>query len=417
MTKKVLFFVLGWFVFNGHSQFDPGFEPSRTDKLMQDKNFYLFTAIQENRTVKQLLEEDPTLKAIYENRNDRLDRIETTCEMDVQCLVNTHTFSDEEIAKISDRLAQLAKKETSLQELIAKNLRPSGKYGNFKQVPDAELLARAWQLCAKGVNRIFDVYALNGEQRYPKIDSVSYDVDSRYYKGALFMWHDLFLNKKKKKTNLFFQSALDYALALLYLNHRDEPARYEPMEKLENKVAVANINSLDFENYDYASIIIFGNGPQNYRDRLTAMGKLNLQLGVLEFQANKAPVIIVTGGHAHPHRAEFAEAVEMKKELMDRYGIPEQSIIIEPHARHTTTNLRNAVRLMVKYGIPIEKKSLVVTNNFHSGYTENPDFAKRCRDELGYLPGKIGERTSSTTLEFLPNIESLHQNPLDPLDP
>ncbi len=231
------------------------------------------------------------------------------------------------------------------------------------------------------------------------------------------MWYDMLQNKKQKKTDLFFQSALGYSLALLYLNHRDEPERYEPMEKLENKAAVENIKQIDFGNYDYASIIIFGNGPQNYRDRLTAMGKLNLQLGVLEFKASKAPFLIVSGGYAHPHRTEFAEAIEMKKELMDWYGIPEQNIIIEPHARHTITNLRNSVRLMLKYGIPMEKKSLVVTNNYHSACAENPDFGKRCMDELGYLPGKIGKRINSTTLEFLPSIESLHQNPLDPLDP
>jgi hypothetical protein len=38
-------------------------------------------------------------------------------------------------------------------------------------------------------------------------------------------------------------------------------------------------------------------------------------------------------------------------------------------------------------------------------------------DELGYIPSLILKRINTTTLEYQPKIESLHQNPLDPLDP
>lgn len=72
---------------------------------------------------------------------------------------------------------------------------------------------------------------------------------------------------------------------------------------------------------------------------------------------------------------------------------------------------------MIAYNIPIDRPSLVVTNNLHSQYTGDPPFAERCREELGYLPAVIEKRLNSTTLEFQPKIESLQQNPLDPLDP
>jgi hypothetical protein len=32
----------------------------------------------------------------------------------------------------------------------------------------------------------------------------------------------------------------------------------------------------------------------------------------------------------------------MKHDLMARFGIPADSIIVDAHARHTTTNMRNA---------------------------------------------------------------------------
>jgi hypothetical protein len=36
---------------------------------------------------------------------------------------------------------------------------------------------------------------------------------------------------------------------------------------------------------------------------------------------------------------------------------------------------------------------------------------------MGYLPYKIVSQPSDTSLVFLPLIESLQQDPLDPLDP
>jgi hypothetical protein len=231
------------------------------------------------------------------------------------------------------------------------------------------------------------------------------------------MWSDMLLHKKEAATHLFYQPSLDFTLALLYMNHRDESARYEPLDSGANQKTLAAIPKINFDDFPYSSILILGNGPENDKDTLTALGKLNLQLGVIEYQQKKAPLIIVSGGHAHPFRAAFAEAVEMKKELIKRYHIPENKILIDPYARHTTTNLRNASRLIIKSGIPLNKLGLVVTNNAHSKYVKNEMFILRCTEELGYIPALILERINSTTIAFQPKIESLHQNPLDPLDP
>jgi hypothetical protein len=267
------------------------------------------------------------------------------------------------------------------------------------------------------MNRIMKVYGLGERAQYATIDSVSYDVQSQFYKGSVFMWADFLHNKKSKINALFFQESLDFSLSLLYMNHRDEAARYEPLEEKENKKAIAYIKQINFNAFEYASVLILGNGPENYQDQLSAIGKLNLQLGVLEYEAKKAALIIVSGGHAHPFRAAYCEAIEMKKELMNVYNIPEENILIDPFARHTTTNLRNATRLMIGYKMPLDKKSIVVTNVNHSDYVGNPNFNARCMEELGYLPGIILKRLHSTAVEFLPNVESLHQNTIDPLDP
>jgi hypothetical protein len=107
----------------------------------------------------------------------------------------------------------------------------------------------------------------------------------------------------------------------------------------------------------------------------------------------------------------------MKKDLMARYKIPEHAILIDPHARHTTTNFRNAARLIYRYGIPPEKMALVTTSMYQSYYIGDMNLDERCEKELGYVPYHLFERLSKFDIEFKPRIESLHADPMDPLDP
>jgi uncharacterized SAM-binding protein YcdF (DUF218 family) len=95
---------------------------------------------------------------------------------------------------------------------------------------------------------------------------------------------------------------------------------------------------------------------------LSPAGRLRDELAAKRFRDGKAPFLIVSGGFVHPIRTEFSEAIEMKHDLMTRFGIPADSIIVDPHARHTTTNMRNAARLMYRYGIPFDKTALVTTD-------------------------------------------------------
>ncbi|WP_426092902.1 YdcF family protein [Flavobacterium sp. DSR3-2] len=419
--KKIIYLLLALIYISGYSQKEKGFEldysSSKSGSLIQDKNFYLLTAIQNDRAVSQLLEKNSVFKTIFKNKQQEIGSKLTSCKDSISCLISGYQFEEKELKNIDEELQILMKDEKVLQDFVKNNLRTSGKYENFKNSANTELLLKAWQLCAQGMNRIMKVYGLGEAPQYAKMDSVSYDVKSKFYKGSVFMWSDFLHNKKPKGNTLFFQESLEFSLSLLYMNHRDEVARYEPLEEKENKKAIAHIKQINFDASDYASVLILGNGPENYQDRLSAIGKLNLQLGVLEYEAKKAPLIIVSGGHAHPFRATFCEAIEMKKELMNVHHIPEENILIDPFARHTTTNLRNATRLMIAYHMPLDKKSIVVTNSSHSNYVGNANFNARCTEELGYLPAVILKRLNSTALEFLPNVESLHQNPIDPLDP
>lgn len=387
-------------------------------KTLAAKNYYLLYAIDHNKEIKNLFEEDEILKKISRSRHQEMSSslLNSNEPNTANVYVEPYIFTLEEILEISARLEDLYQESEEIRNFVQNDLRSSGAYKLYEASGDEKLLSKAWELCAQGINHVIDTYGKGKPSLYAQIDSVSYDVKSDYYKAALFMWSD-HLHSETNKPKVFYSEPMNLALSLLYLNHRDEAARYEPLEKLQNKKVSNNISNIDFSKYKYPSILILGNGPENYMDRLSALGKLNIQLGVEEYLAGQAPLIIVSGGHAHPFRAEYCEAIEMKRELMEQYNVPEDRIIIEPYARHTTTNLRNATRLMIDYNIPISHPSIVVTNNSHSDYTGSPQFAQRCLEELGYMPGVIKKRLDSTTLEFQPKIESLQQNPLDPLDP
>ena len=107
----------------------------------------------------------------------------------------------------------------------------------------------------------------------------------------------------------------------------------------------------------------------------------------------------------------------MKKALIQEFGVGPESILVDPHARHTTTNMRNAARLLYRYDAPFEKTVLVSSDPNQSAYIEGGVFAKRCMDELGYMPYKIVKRLSVFDLEWLPQIDSLQADAHDPLDP
>ncbi|HTF67117.1 MAG TPA: hypothetical protein VK638_30975, partial [Edaphobacter sp.] len=70
-----------------------------------------------------------------------------------------------------------------------------------------------------------------------------------------------------------------------------------------------------------------------------------------------------------------------------------------------------------RYSIPMEKAVLVISDKGQIDGIASQAFAYRCLKEMGYLPYKITDRPSETSVVFLPKIESLQQDPLDPLDP
>jgi hypothetical protein len=389
-------------------------KPLPLHAAIRDKNFYLLSFFEMNPDVRHALSSDTALIRISSERQQRLTQALRSCGQAPDCLIQSLLWKDEDIEAVSSELDNLFKTNERLRKILSEELQKRGTYVLYEQQGMEDALLHAWALCAHGINQVLTVYGEGTSPRYPKIDSAAFDVHSDDFRRSVFT---LVGKVNEKKSHLFFESSLDASLQLLTLNHRDESGRFEPMEKAINKAAMQAIPAIRWGTYPYSVIVVPGEGPQDSETALSEIGRQRTALAAEAYRAGKAPFILVSGGFVHPSQTRFAEAIEMKKYLMFNEHVPAQAILVDPHARHTTTNMRNAAREIYRYGIPMDKPALVVSDPLQIKYIQGQPLAARCQHELGYVPYQIVTRPSDTSLVFSPNVESLQQNPLDPLDP
>jgi hypothetical protein len=168
---------------------------------------------------------------------------------------------------------------------------------------------------------------------------------------------------------------------------------------------------------EYDIIIVTGFTPTD-APRLHAIdpkAKKRCARAADDWRHGKADFILATGGAVHPESTPVIEALELKAELL-RLGVPADRIAIEPHAHHSTTNVRNAGRFMLAHGM---RRGLIVSSFGQSFYFSNPDlstFNGRCRKELGYEVGQL-EYVDLFRTSFVPSPNCRIVNPDDPFDP
>ncbi|CAN5247184.1 hypothetical protein BH10PSE12_BH10PSE12_04470 [soil metagenome] len=321
------------------------------------------------------------------------------CASDLSCITQAGLWSDAELVTLGNAIVQDA------GDLLRRE----------KMVPDDGIAAGVAREI-KGVNAIVQIYALGAPARYPAIDGPPILPDSAEAKTRLQAAMAL-RDTPRKDSIQALDPSIELALALLDVNDRTDAIGFEPIDAGPNETAMARARHINWKRYRYTAIILPGIGPEVLDMPLSPGGKYHVRLAASRFADGVAPFIIVSGGRAHPRGAVFAEAVEMRRALIERYGVPANAIIIEPYARHTTTNLRNATRRLMAMGAPMDRDALIVSNSIASQYIAGPIFAERNLRELGYQPGAIGQRISATDLSFRPAPVSARVDPLDPLDP
>ena len=157
--------------------------------------------------------------------------------------------------------------------------------------------------------------------------------------------------------------------------------------------------------------------PLGVRDLLPAQKRL--ELTATYFNEGLAPFILVTGGSVHPAGTTENEALSMREYLIEQ-RIPSEQIIVEPYARHTTTNLRNAGRIQRELGllrgvIVTGFDSAVFNQAFYLSHQTLSTFADRCRRELGYSVGTL-TAIDSNRIAFVPSADVFRKARNDPWD-
>ena len=390
------------------SGFDSAYRLS-LPKPVQDKNFYLLSLFQRNQSVRKLLSGNTTLRRLAKDKVLALKKA-SSCD-NIGCFDELMRFENATVATVAAELQRLGN-TPQFKHLATNDLRPSGVFIKYYEQPDDQMLVAAWKDAAAGLNRILNVYGLGKDPRYKDIDKVSFDVSSGPFRNLV---KAKIAEIRFSNTPLFFEPTLRFALGLLEINRRDEAARYEPLELGENKAAIRNLRSINWSDYKYSFILVLGSGPSDSA-RLSRIGAQRTDVAAELFRQKKAPLIIVSGGHVHPMQTPYCEAIEMKKYLIEKYKIPAKRILVEPYARHTTTNFRNAARLAFRYRIPTPL-ALVTSSEDHIASVTGDEFRTRNLNELGYFPVEFIRRISTVEAEFKPSLSSLFFDANDPLDP
>lgn len=414
MKKVILFLATFLFVALAGAQTlpDPAYKINASAGWVQTKNYYLLTLIEQDPAVCKLLANDPELASLSSEKAKAIDNT-LQCK-DVQCFLDNDKLSEADIKLVSSRLKALYQPDNSLGHLVKNRLMPSGMYIIYRDLSPADLLVKAWEQDAAGVNYVIDVYAGGQKPNYPQIDSISFNVKSKRYPTLLYDAAGV-LAEDVKTTKLFFEPPMRAALLYLEINGRHDPANYEPMQTKANKAAADQIKITKWGAYPYSMILVPGAGAEDLLTNITPEGMIRCRLAAQQYFKHAAPFIMVSGGAVHPYKTKYCEAEEMKKFLMQTLHVPESAILIEPHARHTTTNMRNGARIMFRYGMPMNKPAVVITDRSQTNGIIN--MAARCIKELKYVPYKLGNHISETEIEFYPLVDALQINPYEPLDP
>lgn len=393
-----------------------GIAPLPLQHPVQDKNFYLLSLIENDAGARNAIAADPAIAAIVAERESAATYAQSACKGEAPCLLKSFLWTDEEIRAVSVALEHLATANPRVRTMVQSELRPSHAYILFEGQSSGDLLAYAWQVCAGGLNEVISVYGLGAAPRYPLIDSMTADARSPGFQQQAALLA-VSAAAPSQPSASFFTPSLQAALTLLALNHRDEAGRHEPMATGVNAPAIKRIASTLWRKYPYTVIIVPGAGPGKYDIPLSKQGLSRCALAAQAYRDGKAPFILVSGGYVHPVQTRYSEALEMKRALIEQFHVPEAAILVDPHARHTTTNMRNAAREVFRYHIPADRPAVVVSDARQIAYIAAKSLSDRCLRELGYVPYRILRQDDGTSLVVMPLINSLEQDPLDPLDP
>ncbi|MBK1441392.1 YdcF family protein [Parapedobacter sp. ISTM3] len=376
------------------------------------KNYLATFLLYQDSALTERILAAPEFQQILSSWHDRY--LSSLACQDVPCFLDAFKWRDDEIDALVALFARHSMEDDALKEKFDSRLLPSQAYGLSEHTTAMRYIEKALRQDLNAMNYTIDVYAGGKRPNYPLIDSIAFDITKKSFLALLLDVRQDVLKDIRQPHHVFYETLLT-AVRLLEVNERWDAAQLEPLIALENKKAFEAIKTTNFDNYPYPLLLTLGAGPAVYHQPISPGGMLRARMAARSYFEGLAPFIVVSGGRVHPYKTPYIEAVEMKKYLMETLSVPEEAILIEPHARHTTTNLRNTARIMLTYGFPADRFAIVTSSVPHIDAVEKME--DRCINELGYVPYELGRRVSDVIIEFKPRLEALTIDPDEPLDP
>lgn len=153
---------------------------------------------------------------------------------------------------------------------------------------------------------------------YPEIDSISYVANSSEYELFLGTLNNFTATSQPRTSPPM--DAFVFTWSLLSANDRLESIAFPDLwsSSAFNGPALRRSKHLDWDRYEYAAILIPGEGPEIYGVPLSPMGKLRSRIAASYFKKPKiAPFLVPSGGNVHPNLTVYTEALEMSKMLAE----------------------------------------------------------------------------------------------------
>jgi len=375
------------------------------------KNYYATFMLWKNPNLYASLLTDSSFQKMLSERQNRL--LHAADYTTVEPILKAFKWSDQELIELSASLKKAYNRDTLWKDYVL-SMQQSKKYALLSTAEPTEFLTAILCQDAYAANYAIDVYLGAKAPNYPRIDSISFDVQHPAYPALLQDIRQDIVRDISQSGKLFFSTAL-LAVRALEINERWDAAQLEPLADTENQATLANIEKTDFTAYPYAMLLTLGAGPESIQQAISPGGILRCRQAARSYFEGQAPFIMVSGGRVHPYKTKFIEALEMKRYLVEVLQVPADAVLIDPHARHTTTNLRNASRIMLQAAFPKDKYAIVNSSKSHIDAVEK--MAARCMKELGYVPYSLGRRISDVIIEFLPDENAFIIDWDEPLDP
>ncbi|MEZ6187309.1 MAG: ElyC/SanA/YdcF family protein [Planctomycetota bacterium] len=146
-----------------------------------------------------------------------------------------------------------------------------------------------------------------------------------------------------------------------------------------------------------AAVLVVPGYAVEGRPRRSTPKPRRARLAARVFRREGSQVLLLSGGNVHPTGTGFNEAVELRRFLLEARALPPWRIAVDPYARHTTTNLRNAGRFLLAHEVPQARVVTSRDQSFYLGAARISSFHARCRATLGYEVGRFAPRTHRIT--------------------